>query len=264
MGVGDDFVRVEREAASVFAAAATEKRLRQIVYLGGLGEDDGELSPHLAGRQEVGRLLASGTTPVTELRSGVILGSGSASFEMLRALVEVIPLMVTPRWVNVTLCQPIGIADVLAYLVGVLGKDAALGRVFEIGGPDVLTYRQLMDIYAEEAGLPRRVVIPVPVLSPLLSSHWVNLVTPLPIDLARPLIEGLRNDVVVRDPSIRDIVPITPQSSRDAIRRALARIGDLDIPTAWSGASRVELSAAAADPRCPTRPTLLGRWHPVP
>ena len=161
--------------------------MSRIVYLGGLGEDDPErLSSHLASRHEVGHVLAAGTVPVTELRAAVIIGSGSASFEMLRHLDEVLPAMICPRWVTKTQCQPIAIADVLHYLVAVLDKPETAGKILEIGGPDVLTYRDMMDRYAAIAGLRKRLIIPVPLLTPRLSSHWVNLVTPLPYALARP------------------------------------------------------------------------------
>jgi uncharacterized protein YbjT (DUF2867 family) len=153
--------------------------VQQLVYLGGLGVDGDDLSHHLTSRHEVGRVLASGPVPVTELRAAVIIGSGSASFEMLRHLTEVLPVMVAPRWVS-NRCQPIAVRDVLAYLVGVLDVPEARGRVLEIGGPDVLTYEQMMQLYAEAAGLPRRWVIGVPLLTPRLSSHWIGLVTPLP------------------------------------------------------------------------------------
>ena len=175
-----------------------------------LGDDTGtSLSPHLASRHDVGAVLRGGSVPVTELRAAVIIGSGSASFEMLRYLVEVLPIMTTPRWVE-TKVQPIGVQDVLQYLVGVLLEPRAMDRTLEIGGADVLTYHRMMDLYAEEAGLRRRIIIPVPVLSPRLSSLWVGLVTPVPANLARPLIDSLVNEVVVRDDTIRSIVPFTP------------------------------------------------------
>ena len=152
---------------------------------------------HLASRHEVGRILGSGPVPLTELRAAVIIGSGSASFEMLRHLVEVLPVMVCPRWVTRTRCQPIAIADVLRQLVSALQSPDRAGGIVEIGGPDVLTYGEMMQRYADVAGLRRRLIVPVPLLTPRLSSHWVNLVTPLPIGLARPLVDSLCNDVVV-------------------------------------------------------------------
>jgi hypothetical protein len=182
----------------------------------------------------------------------VIIGSGSASFEMLRYLVEVLPVMVTPKWVD-TRCQPIAVRDVLRYLVAVLSTDAAAGRVLEIGGPDVLTYREMMAVYAEEAGLRARVVIPVPVLTPRLSSLWVGLVTPLPRSLARPLVASLVNEVVVRDDAILELCPGPRIGYREAVRLALRRVEARDVATSWSGAG----SAAVAGP-LPTDPEWSG------
>lgn len=235
MGSSDDFERTDRLGAENTAAAAAAAGVSLIVYLGGLGEDDhDQLSEHLTSRHEVGRVLAAGPVPVTELRAAVIIGSGSASFEMLRHLDEVLPVMVCPRWVTHTRCQPIAIADVLHYLVAVLALPGEGHQVYEIGGPDVLTYRDMLDTYASVAGLRRRVVLPVPLLTPRLSSHWVNLVTPLPYGLARPLIDSLVNDVVVgpgRD--IRRVVPHEPIRLDEAIERALARVKDLAVTTSW-------------------------------
>src|SRR3954453_708418 len=213
----------DRSAGENFRDAAAHAGIEQIISLGGLGaRAGGELSSHLASRHEVGHVLASGPVPTTELRAAVVIGSGSTSFEMLRHLTEVLPVMVTPRWVR-TRCQPIAIRDVLAYLVGVLGRPEATGRVLEIGGPDVVTYAEMMDLYADVAGLRRRVVVPVPVLTPTLSSYWVGLVTPLPAGLARPLIVSLENEVVVRDPAIQSLVPRSCLPLRDAIEAALQR-----------------------------------------
>ena len=171
---------------------------------------------------------------MTELRAAVIIGSGSASFEMLRHLDEVLPAMICPRWVTKTRCQPIGIADVLHYLVAVIDEPEAAGQILEIGGPDVLTYRDMMDRYAAIAGLRRRLIIPVPLLTPRLSSHWVNLVTPLPYGLARPLVDSLINDVVVSaDRDIRRLIDHEPHTLDEAIERALAVVGDLEIRTSW-------------------------------
>ena len=241
MGAAGDFAATDAAAAAAFAKAAAAGGVGQIIYLGGLGEEGAALSPHLASRHEVGRILAAGSVPVTELRAAVIIGSGSASFEMLRALVEVLPVMVTPRWVNQTRCQPIGIRDVLAYLVGVAGNEQACGRIFEIGGPDVVTYRQMMDRYAAAAGLARRVIVPVRPLSPVLSCHWINLVTPLPIDLVRPLVGSLINDVVVTDRAIDTVVAREPMSLDTAITLALSRLAGSEVPTRWSGANTTRL-----------------------
>ena len=181
------FIDTDRRAAQNMARAAGAAGLDRIVYLGGLGGvSDPHLSEHLRSRYEVARVLQSGPVPVTFLRAAMILGSGSASFEILRYLVDRLPVMVTPRWVHNPV-QPIAITNVLGYLQGCLEHDEVKGQTFDIGGPEVVTYRQLFDIYAEEAGLRRRLIIPVPVLTPRLSSYWIHLVTPVPAALARPL-----------------------------------------------------------------------------
>ena len=188
-----DFAAADRQAARNMARAAAEAGLDRIIYLGGLGgADDPNLSEHLRSRFEVARILQSGAVPTTFLRAAMILGSGGAAFEILRYLVDRLPVMLTPRWVH-TPVQPIAIRNVLTYLMGCLSHDETRGQTFDIGGPEVVTYRQLMDIYAEEAHLARRLVIPVPVLTPRLSSYWIHLVTPVPASLARPLAEGLAN-----------------------------------------------------------------------
>jgi uncharacterized protein YbjT (DUF2867 family) len=253
MGATEEFAERDRLAAASFRTAAEAARITQIIYLGGLGADGSELSEHLTSRHDVGAELADGTVPVTELRAAVIIGSGSASFEMLRHLTDVLPVMVTPRWVH-TRCQPIAIRDVVAYLVGVLDEAEALGRVLEIGGPDVVTYEDMMRLYAEVAGLGSRVVLPVPVLSPRLSSYWVGLVTPLPYGLARPLIDSLVNEVVVHDDAIKRIVPHECLPLRRAIELALARTRDLEVTTTWAEA---ELDRGPADPE-PSDPHWSG------
>ena len=248
MDGGADFETTERRGAQTVAAAAAATGVRRIVYLGGLGDEDDQLSTHLRSRQAVGAALASGSVPVTELRAGMIIGSGSASFEMLRNLVEMLPAMITPRWVD-TRTQPIAVRDVLRYLVGVLGEDATAGQILEIGGPDVVTYRQMMQLYTEVAGLRQRVIVGVPVLTPRLSSLWVGLVTPLPTGLARPLIDSLVNEVVVRDDRIRRLVPFDPLPLDQAIRLALQRIQDLEVASTWASAGRA--GAAAPLPQDP-------------
>jgi uncharacterized protein YbjT (DUF2867 family) len=230
-----DFSERDRTAAANVRDAATRAGAQRLVYLGGLGSDDEDLSEHLRSRHEVGRVLAEGSVPLTELRAAIIIGSGSASFEMLRHLVEVLPVMTTPRWVD-TAVQPIAVRDVLAYLVEVLEVPETAGQVLEIGGPDVMSYRELMHAYAEVAGLRRRVILPVPVLTPRLSSLWVGLVTPLPSGLARPLVDSLVNEVVVRDDRIRELIPRETMPFRDAVRLALQRIQDLEVATTWAGA----------------------------
>ncbi len=252
IGEGDDWEDFERECATVFRDAAQAVGLGQIIYLGGLGRDDEDLSEHLESRHEVGRILASGDVPCTELRAAVIIGSGSASFEMLRNLVEVLPAMTTPRWVE-TPCQPIAVRDILYYLVGVLGDVRAHGQVYEVGGPDVLTYRQMMQAYAKVAGLRRRIIVPVPVLSPYLSGLWVGLVTPIPPSLARPLIMSLVNDVRVHDNRIRDLLPRELLSYEEAVELALRRVNDLNVATSWRDAH----VQTPADP-LPTDPDWAG------
>ena len=245
----EDFAEADRRAAGAMARAAAAAGLERIVYLGGLGEDGPDLSPHLRSRAEVARVLASGPVPVTTLRAGMILGSGSASFEILRYLVDRLPAMVTPRWVG-TPCQPVAIRDVLGYLVGVLDAPAAAGRTFDVGGPEVLTYRRLMEVYAEEAGLPRRWIVPVPILSPRLSSYWIHLVTPVPAALARPLAEGLRNPVVAHDDALRALLPRDLLTPREAIRLALERFRHDATETHWTDAGRVP-AAEWSDPDDP-------------
>ncbi len=236
MGSAEDFAEADRTAAKNFAAAAAAEGVSRIVYLGGLGGASDDLSTHLSSRHETGAVLAEGSTPVTELRAAVIIGSGSVSFEMLRYLTEVLPVMVTPKWVG-TRCQPIGIRDVLSYLVAVLVDDDAEDHVYEIGGPDVLSYREMMQVYAEAAGLPRRLLIPVPVLTPRLSSHWIGLVTPLPSGVAKPLVDSLRNEVVVRRPLPTGKFDVEPIPFRRAVTLALARSNALEVETRWSDAS---------------------------
>ncbi len=236
IGGEGDWEDRDRRAAANFRDAAADAGASQIIYLGGLGDDAGSsLSPHLHSRHEVGQILALGPVPTTELRAAVVIGAGSASFEMLRHLVEVLPVMVTPKWVE-TKCQPIAVRDVLAYLLGVLDEPAALNSVLEIGGPDVLTYRQMMDGFAKCAGLRKRIIVTVPVLSPSLSSRWVGLVTPLPADLARPLIDSLVNEVVVRHHEIDEIVPRKPLTYVESVNNALRRVHDLEVATTWADA----------------------------
>jgi uncharacterized protein YbjT (DUF2867 family) len=235
MAGGKGFEDQDRRAAGNFRDAAGSSGMRRIVYLGGLGHEGEELSPHLASRHEVGEILASGRVPVIELRAAVIIGSGSLSFEMLRYLTEVLPVMTTPRWVR-TRCQPVAVRDVLDALTAAIEETGDADRIIEIGGPDVFTYQEMMKIYAEEAGLRRRLIIPVPLLTPGLSSLWVGLVTPLPPSVARPLVESLRHEVVVRGDGAEHLLrrPTTPY--REAVRRALTK-PDEQMETRWSDAS---------------------------
>lgn len=252
MRSGPDFAERDREAARAFGRAAAAAGVPRIVYLGGLGDPAHDLSHHLRSRQETGAALAEAGVPVTEFRAGVVVGSGSVSFEMIRYLSERLPVMVCPRWVY-TRTQPIAIRDVLAYLVAALHEPRSAGRVVEIGGADVLTYGDMLRGYAAVRGL-RRWLIPVPVLTPRLSSHWVHWTTPIPSDIARPLIEGLRNEAVVRDPApARELFPeIVPLGYREAVRLALERLTAADVETAWSdplSASRGDRGAATLTTR---------------
>lgn len=245
LGTGDDFDETERRCAENARRAAEEAGIERIIYLGGLGEDADDLSAHLRSRHDVGEELARGPVPVVEMRAAVILGSGSASFEMLRGLVEVLPVMITPKWVNSTLCQPASVSDVLEALRQLATTDVDPG-VWEIGGPDVLTYAGLMQSYASAAGLMRRVILPVPLVTPGLSTHWVDLVTSLPGGIARELVLGLQNDVVVTGRDISVELGIDPLGAEESISAALGAIQDLDIPTRWASVPR---SQDAARPR---------------
>ena len=213
------FEAVDRAAAENVARAAGRAGLRQIVFLGGLGDDSPELSPHLRSRHETARALASGPIPVTTLRAAMVVGAGSAAFETIRALVDRLPVMICPRWVGVP-TQPIALRDVTGYLAGVCGHEAAYGRAFDVGGPDVMTYREMIERIARIQG-KRRHVLEVPALTPRLSSWWLHLVTPVNAAVARPLIEGLRNPTVARTDAIRDLVPLELTPFDEAVREAL-------------------------------------------
>jgi uncharacterized protein YbjT (DUF2867 family) len=231
MGAGErGFAARDRDAARNFAQASADAGVQRIVYLGGLGDDSTDLSHHLASRHDTGAELRAHGVPVTEFRAAVIIGSGSASFEILRHLTERLPIMITPRWVA-TRCQPIGIRDVLSYLVGALDHPEVTGIV-EIGGPDVLSYGDMMRTYARLRGL-RRLMISVPVLTPRLSSYWVNLISPVPAAIARPLIEGLRNEVVVRHPQPARAFGLRPLSYVDALRGAMDRSDPDGLISTW-------------------------------
>lgn len=234
MGSGEGFEAADRTAAVNFATASRDAGVSKIVYLGGLGAGD-ELSSHLSSRHEVGDALASAGVPVIEFRAAVIIGSGSVSFEMLRYLTQVLPAMTTPKWVR-TKCQPIAIRNVLAYLVASIEDDAAGHTIYEIGGPDVLTYEEMMQTYAEVAGLPRRLIIPVPVLSPGLSSLWIGLVTPLPVNIARPLVDSLKHEVVVHDHTAQERFDVDLLGFRRSVELAVDVADGLRAPTRWSDA----------------------------
>ena len=245
-----DFAATDRQAACNMAEAAAAENLEQIIYLGGLGEEHGGLSHHLQSRSEVGEVLRQGSVPVTILRAAMIIGSGSASFEILRYLVDRLPVMVTPRWVG-TPCQPIGVRNVLHYLIGCIQEPRTIGETFDIGQPEVTNYRKLMEIYAEEAGLPRRLVIPVPVLTPRLSSYWIHLVTPVPASIARPLAEGLSNPVICQENRIVELLPQELFDARKAIRLALDRIRQQQVETSWIDSGEIHPAewSVPGDPR---------------
>ncbi len=256
LGTGRTFEQRDRHTALVFAQSAREVSVRRIVYLGGLYPEGQELSPHLASRTEVGEILLASGVPTTVLRAAVILGSGSASFEMMRYLTERLPAMTVPRWVDNRI-QPIAIRDVLRYLVGAAAMPPEVSRGFDIGGPDVLTYREMMQRYAAVAGLPRRVIVGVGVLTPRLSSLWVSLVTPVPSGLARPLVESLVHEVVCDEHDIARWVPDPPTGLIGfdlAVRLALQRVQAADVVTRWTSAS---VPGAPSDP-LPSDPDWAG------
>ncbi len=231
---GKKYVEADRASAGNLVQACADQGIERIIYLGGLGDvGHPQMSTHLRSRHEVGDILQSGPVPVTVLRAAMILGSGSASFEILRYLVERLPVMITPKWVF-SPCQPVSISSVLGYLQGCLESDDTLGQTFDIGDNDILTYRQIIDIYAEEARLSKRWIIPVPVLTPKLSAYWIHLVTPVPAAIAMPLTEGLSVPVVCKDNRIRKIIPLQLPSCRETIRKALDQVGSHAVATCWS------------------------------
>jgi uncharacterized protein YbjT (DUF2867 family) len=232
----EKFVEADRHAAQNMVEAALAAGLERIIYLGGLAEvSQGSLSKHLKSRIEVADILQAGPVPTTDLRTPMILGSGSASFEILRYLVERLPAMITPRWVQ-SMNQPIAIRNVITYLIGCLEHDETIGQTYDIGGPDILSYRDLLDIYAEEAGLKKRLIIPVPVLTPTLSALWIHLISPVPTSIALPLTEGLTSDAVCTENRIQEIIPQRLLSCREAIRVAMDRIQQEQVDTCWMDA----------------------------
>ena len=243
MGSGGDFEQKDREGAANFAAAAKECGVKRIVYLGGLGDPSHQLSSHLRSRQEVGEILRSTGVEVIEFRASIIIGSGSLSFEIIRALVERLPVMICPKWVS-TQAQPIAVEDVLAYLLAALDLAEGESRVFEIGGPDQVSYGDIMREYARQRRL-RRWMISVPVLTPYLSSLWLGLVTPVYARMGRKLVEGLKNTTVVRDASALEAFAILPRGLRESIARALANEDRELAETRWSDA----ISSAGEPPR---------------
>ncbi|WP_263120146.1 SDR family oxidoreductase [Cellulomonas sp. RIT-PI-Y] len=256
LGTGRRFEQRDRDTARSFGRAAREAGVGRLIYLGGLAPENEELSPHLASRTEVGEILLDSGVPTAVLRAAVILGSGSASFEMMRYLTERLPAMTVPRWVDNRI-QPIAVRDVLRYLVGAAALPPEVNRAFDIGGPEVLTYRDMMQHYAQVAGLPRRLIVKVPVLTPRLSSHWVGLVTPVPNNIARPLVESLVHEVVCTEHDIAEYVPDPPQGLIGfdrAVRLALTRIQEAAVSTRWSSAG---VPGAPSEP-LPTDPDWAG------
>jgi uncharacterized protein YbjT (DUF2867 family) len=233
-----DFVEEDRQAATLFVAAAESAQLQRIIYLGGLGKEPkgkDELSEHLKSRREVETLLKSGTVPVTVFRAAMIIGSGSASFEILRYLSERLPIMITPKWVQ-TLNQPIGIRNVLYYLTACLTVEETVGQTFDIGGPDIVTYQTLMQTYRKKAGLNPAWIIPVPVFSITLSSYWIHLITPVSAALARPLAQGLKNEVIMEDTRIQTLIPQPLLTVEESIQLALKRTQAGAVPSHWTDA----------------------------
>ncbi|WP_127497612.1 SDR family oxidoreductase [Actinoplanes solisilvae] len=249
-----DFEELDRQGAKNFAAAARAAGVTRIVYLGGPEPPAGERpSPHLRSRAEVARILLAGGVPTAVLRAPVIIGSGSASFEMLRYLTERLPVMVTPRWVRNRI-QPIAVRDVLRYLIAAAKMPPEVNRGFDVGGKDVLTYAEMMQGYAHVAGLHRRVVVPLRPLSPWLSAHWVGLVTPVPNAIARPLVASLVHEAVAHENDIREYAPGEPLGFEQAVRVALGKIRDANVETRWSNAAGRD---AAAEP-LPSDPDWSG------
>lgn len=243
MGSAGDFAAREETTARSFAAALRPTSCQRIVYLGGLIDESRPLSPHLRSRRHVEEVLRASGIPLTVLRASIIVGSGSASFEIVRDLAEKLPVMICPRWVN-TRCQPIAIRNVIDYLTGVIGQPGTAGSTFDIGGPEVLRYRDLLEGYAEVRGL-KRWFVPVPFLSPKLSSWWLYLVTSTSFPLARSLVDSMKNETVCRDQAIREHLAPPLLSYREAVERALARIAQNRVPSSWFDA----LNAGALDPR---------------
>ena len=234
-----DFAKSDQYSAQNMIAAAEKNNLKRIIYLGGLGEENENLSKHLKSRSEVGKILQSGTVPVTVLKAAMIIGSGSASFEILRYLVDRLPIMITPKWVNVP-NQPISIRNVLNYLIGCLGNKETSGKTFDIGGKDIVTYKELFKIYEEEADLNKRFIISVPVFTPRLSSYWIHLITPLPSYIAMPLAEGLKNPVICRENKIKELIPQNLLSCREAIKIAVKDIEKLKVESSWTDSGIIE------------------------
>lgn len=243
MGGGGDFAEREKRCASNFAKAAKAGQWGRIIYLGGLFSNDAELSEHLGSRLKVEEVLRGSGVPLTVLRASIIVGSGSASFEIIRDLCEKLPAMITPRWVH-TRCQPIAIRNVLDYLAGLLATPETMGKTYDIGGPDVMTYRELLEGYAKVRGL-RRYFISTPLLTPRLSSGWLFLMTSTSFLLARALVDSMTHETVCKEDSIRRIIPLELLTYRKAVELALARIAQNHVPSSWMDA----LATGTLDPR---------------
>lgn len=230
-----DYAAADRLAAHIMMRACEHEGVERILYLGGMGQEDESLSEHLRSRNEVASILAGGTPKATILRAAQIIGAGSASFEIVRYLADRLPLMICPRWVY-TEAQPVAVRDVLHCLAGCLEHPETAGEDYDIAGPDILTYKQLFRLYCEVAGLPRPRLIPVPVLTPFLSSLWVGLVTPIPASLARPLVQGLKTRVVARDNRLMEVLQHKPLPVREAMATALDKVRQHAVETCWSDA----------------------------
>lgn len=256
MGSGKNFDQRESEIAETVSEAASEAGVSRIVYLGGLHPDGVTLSTHMRSRTQVGRILLDSGTPTIAYQAGVVIGSGSASFEMIRHLSDVLPVMPAPKWV-LNRIEPIAVRDVIHYLAGALNLSPELNRTFDLGSREVLTYAEMMNQYAEAAGLPRRKILALPVLTPRLAGHWVNLVTPIPRAMAMPLIESLQHDAITAEHDIDDYLPIPGDGLtgyRSAVNLALGKMRGGEVETSWAGASQLD---AAADP-LPSDPQWAG------
>ncbi|MDP4589266.1 MAG: SDR family oxidoreductase [Candidatus Nanopelagicales bacterium] len=239
IGSAGDLEKNERHTATVFSEAAKSNNVERIIYLGGL-QNDPKLSPHLRSRAEVGNIFLGSGVPTISFGAAVIIGSGSLSFEMLRYLTEILPAMITPRWVR-TKIQPIAIRDVLRYLVEARNLPEGINRTFDIGGPDIMTYQKMMQGYARVAGLRKRLILPINILSPGLSARWIGLVTPVPKKIARPLVDSLKTEVICAEYDIKQYIPDPPEGLlgfEDSVAIALTRIREANVTSRWSSASR--------------------------
>jgi uncharacterized protein YbjT (DUF2867 family) len=244
MSSHDDFAEKDNRYAHNFSEVAKECGVKRIIYLGGLGNADQNLSPHLKSRQKVGQVLGSTGIPVTELRASIIIGSGSASFEIIRDLVKKLPVMITPRWVK-SMCQPIAIRTVLEYLIGVIEITETRGRIFDIGGNEILSYADMMRQVAAVMN-KKLFIMNIPVLTPKLSAYWLNLVTTVPMSIAYPLVEGLKNDTICQNQEIDQYVKVNKRPFRDAVKDALIREQEHQVESRWTEADIIEASVGHA------------------